>query len=151
MDATTDRVEVLKGSASLLYGILSPGGVINLISKKPQYDWNTRISGATNSFGGGSGSVDVTGPLGGGFAFRLIAERQHEDYWRNFGSDEHTLIAPSLSWFGDQASFNIAYSEYKYDIPYDRGTAFIDGKPVDVPYNRRLDDYANRARGRTNA
>ena len=33
MDATTDRVEVLKGSASLLYGILSPGGVINLISK----------------------------------------------------------------------------------------------------------------------
>ncbi|HFT7667668.1 TPA: TonB-dependent siderophore receptor, partial [Serratia marcescens] len=134
MDATTDRVEVLKGSASLLYGILSPGGVINLISKKPQYDWNTRISGATNSVGGGSGSVDVTGPLGGGFAFRLIAERQHADYWRNFGSDEHTLIAPSLSWFGDQASFNIAYSEYKYDIPYDRGTAFIDGKPVDVPY-----------------
>lgn len=93
----------------------------------------------------------MTGPLGGGFAFRLIAERQHEDYWRNFGSDEHTLIAPSLSWFGDRASFNIAYSEYKYDIPYDRGTAFIDGKPVDVPYNRRLDDYANRARGRTNA
>lgn len=148
MDATTERVEVLKGSASLLYGILSPGGVINLISKKPQYDWNTRISGATNSFGGGSGSVDVTGPLGGGFAFRLIAERQHEDYWRNFGSDEHTLIAPSLSWFGDKASFNIAYSEYKYDIPYDRGTAFIDGKPVDVPYNRRLDDYANRAWGK---
>lgn len=148
MDATTDRVEVLKGSASLLYGILSPGGVINLISKKPQYDWNTRISGATNSFGGGSGSVDVTGPLGGGFAFRLIAERQHADYWRNFGSDEHTLIAPSLSWFGDQASFNIAYSEYKYDIPYDRGTAFIDGKPVDVPYNRRLDDYANHAWGK---
>lgn len=148
MDATTDRVEVLKGSASLLYGILSPGGIINLISKKPQYDWNTRLSGATNSFGGGSGTVDVTGPLGNGFAFRFIAERQHEDYWRNFGTDEHTLIAPSLSWFGDKASFNIAYSEYKYDIPYDRGTAFINGKPVDIPYNRRLDDYANHAWGK---
>lgn len=84
MDATTDRVEVLKGSASLLYGILNPGGIINLISKKPQYDWNTRISGATSSFGGGSGTLDVTGPLGNGFAFRFIAERQHQDYWRNF-------------------------------------------------------------------
>jgi iron complex outermembrane receptor protein len=148
MDATTDRVEVLKGSASLLYGILSPGGIINLIGKKPQYDWNTRISGATNSFGGGSGSVDVTGPLGNGFAFRFIAERQHQDYWRNFGTDEHTLIAPSLSWFGDKAAFNISYSEYKYDIPYDRGTAFINGKPIDIPYNRRLDDYANHAWGK---
>jgi len=34
--ATTDHVEVLKGSASLLYGIQNPGGVINIISKKPQ-------------------------------------------------------------------------------------------------------------------
>lgn len=148
MDATTDRVEVLKGSASLLYGILNPGGIINLISKKPQYDWNTRISGATSSFGGGSGTLDVTGPLGNGFAFRFIAERQHQDYWRNFGTNEHTLLAPSLSWYGDKASFNIAYSEYKYDIPYDRGTAFINGTPVDVPYNRRLDDYANHAWGK---
>lgn len=32
-DATTERVEVLKGSASLLYGIQNPGGVINVVSK----------------------------------------------------------------------------------------------------------------------
>ncbi len=148
MDASIDRIEVLKGSASLMYGILNPGGVINLISKKPQYSWNTHISGQTSSFGGGSGMVDVTGPLGNGFAFRMIAERQREDYWRNFGVSEHTLIAPSLSWYGDRASFNIGYVEYKYDIPYDRGTAFIDGKPVNVPYNQRLDDSANHAWGK---
>lgn len=148
MDASIDRIEVLKGSASLMYGILNPGGVINLISKKPQYSWNTHISGQTSSFGGGTGLVDVTGPLGNGFAFRMIAERQREDYWRNFGVNEHTLIAPSLSWYGDRASFNIGYVEYKYDIPYDRGTAFIGGKPVNIPYNRRLDDSANRAWGK---
>jgi len=146
-DATTERVEVLKGSASLLYGIQNPGGVINVVSKKPQYDWHTRVSGRYASEGGGAGTVDVTGPLGNGFAFRLIAEKQNQDYWRNFGSDEHTLLAPSLQWFGEKASFLISYSEYRYDIPYDRGTAFIDGKPVDIGYKNRLDDKANHAWG----
>uniref|UniRef100_UPI001C2E2728 TonB-dependent receptor plug domain-containing protein n=1 Tax=Vogesella oryzae TaxID=1735285 RepID=UPI001C2E2728 len=37
-DITSDYVEVLKGPASLLYGIQEPGGVINVISKKPQYE-----------------------------------------------------------------------------------------------------------------
>jgi len=148
MDASIDHVEVLKGSASLMYGILNPGGVINLVSKKPQYNWNTHVSGTSSSQGGGSGTIDVTGPLGNGFAFRLVAERQHEDYWRNFGTDEHTLLAPSLSWYGEKASFNISYVEYKFDIPYDRGTAFINGKPLDIPYDRRIDDYANHAWGK---
>ena len=73
-DATTERVEVLKGSASLLYGIQNPGGVINIVSKKPQYDWHTKVSGRYASEGGGAGTVDVTGPLGDGFALRMLAE-----------------------------------------------------------------------------
>ncbi|MBA0038735.1 TonB-dependent siderophore receptor [Pantoea sp. BIGb0393] len=146
-DATTERVEVLKGSASLLYGIQNPGGVINVISKKPQYEWHTKVSGKTSSEGGGAGTVDVTGPLGNGFAFRMIAEKQNQDYWRNFGSEKHQLIAPSLQWFGEQASFLISYADYQYDIPYDRGTAFINGKPIDIGYKDRLDDKANHAWG----
>ncbi|MDU7868963.1 MAG: TonB-dependent receptor plug domain-containing protein, partial [Pantoea sp.] len=60
-DATTERVEVLKGSASLLYGIQNPGGVINVVSKKPQYSWHTKVSGRYASEGGGAGTLDVTG------------------------------------------------------------------------------------------
>jgi len=146
-DATTERVEVLKGSSSLLYGIQNPGGVINVVSKKPQYNWHSSVTGRYASEGGGAGTVDVTGPLGNGFAFRLIAEKQNQDYWRNFGSEEHTLLAPSLQWFGEQASFLISYADYRYDIPYDRGTAFIDGKPIDIGYKDRLDDKANHAWG----
>ncbi|MBK0122552.1 TonB-dependent siderophore receptor [Pantoea sp. S61] len=146
-DATTERVEVLKGSASLLYGIQNPGGVINVVSKKPQYDWHTKISGRSSSEGGGAGTVDVTDPLGNGFAFRLIAEKQNQDYWRNFGSEKHTLIAPSLQWYGENASFLVSYEDYQYDIPYDRGTAFINGKPLDIGYKDRLDDKANHAWG----
>jgi len=65
----------------LLYGALEPGGLINVISKKPQYQWGTRLSADNSSFGGGSLAVDVTGPIAdSGLAFRLIAERQNEDY-----------------------------------------------------------------------
>ncbi|KAA5931687.1 TonB-dependent siderophore receptor [Pantoea sp. Bo_2] len=146
-DATTERVEVLKGSSSLLYGIQNPGGIINVVSKKPQYSWHSSVTGRYVSEGGGAGTLDVTGPLGNGFAFRLIAEKQNQDYWRNFGSEEHTLLAPSLQWFGEQASFLISYADYRYDIPYDRGTAFIDGRPIDIAYKDRLDDKANHAWG----
>ncbi|MGO4612195.1 TonB-dependent receptor plug domain-containing protein, partial [Variovorax sp. 2RAF20] len=42
--ATTDRIEVLKGPASMLYGALEPGGLINVISKKPEYTQSTTLS-----------------------------------------------------------------------------------------------------------
>ncbi|WP_241775366.1 TonB-dependent siderophore receptor, partial [Pseudomonas corrugata] len=82
--ATTERVEVLKGPASMLYGALEPGGLVNIISKKPEYTQSTTLSGSAYSEGGGTMAVDTTGPVGDtGLAYRLIAERGHEDYWRN--------------------------------------------------------------------
>lgn len=143
--ATTDRVEVLKGPASLLYGAMEPGGVINVISKQPQYVRSTTLSGSAYSEGGGSFGVDTTGPLGDtGFAYRLVAERKSEDYWRNYGVDQHTLIAPSLSWTGDRASFTFAYEYNDYVAPFDRGTVFSNGHPASVSYDKRLDEkWAN--------
>lgn len=144
--ATTERVEVLKGPASLLYGALEPGGLINVISKKPQYQWGTRLDADSSSFGGGSLAVDVTGPIAdSGLAFRLIAERQHEDYWRNFGEEEHRLIAPSLSWEGARLRLNLAYEYKEYSTPVDRGTVIINGKPVKVSYNDRFGESWSRA------
>ena len=143
--ATTDRVEVLKGPASLLYGAMEPGGVINVISKQPQYVQSTTLSGSAFSEGGGSFGVDTTGPLGDScLAYRLVAERQSEDYWRNYGVDQHTLIAPSLSWTGERASLTLAYEYNDYVSPFDRGTVFSGGHPSDISYNKRLDEkWAN--------
>ncbi|MBL0950170.1 MAG: TonB-dependent siderophore receptor [Pseudomonas sp.] len=146
--ATTERVEVLKGPASLLYGALEPGGLINVISKKPQYQWGTRLDADSSSFGGGSLAVDVTGPIAdSGLAFRLIAERQHKDYWRNFGEEEHSLIAPSLSWEGERLRLNLAYEYKEYSTPVDRGTVIINGKPATVSYNDRFGESWSKAKG----
>jgi iron complex outermembrane receptor protein len=139
--ATTDRVEVLKGPASMLYGALEPGGLINVISKKPEYVQSTTLSGSAYSEGGGTMALDTTGPLGDtGLAYRLIAERGHEDYWRNYGVNESTLVAPSLAWTGERASLNLSYEYNEYSNPFDRGTVFKNGHPADIDYDKRLDE-----------
>jgi iron complex outermembrane receptor protein len=141
LGATTDHVEVLKGPASLMYGALEPGGVVNVISKQPQFTRSTTLTGSGYSEGGGTFGVDTTGPLGDtNLAYRLVAERSHEDYWRNYGVDEHTLIAPSIAWVGDRASFSLAYTYNDYASPFDRGTVFVNGRPADISYRDRLDE-----------
>lgn len=149
-DATAERVEVLKGPASLLYGALEPGGLINVVSKQPQYQQRTTLSGSAYSEGGGNLGVDTTGPLGdSGFAYRLIAERQSEDYWRNYGVDQHSLVAPSLSWTGERASLTLAYSYNDYTGPVDRGTVFVNGHPSSASYDKRLDEKWSESKGIT--
>lgn len=139
--ATTERVEVLKGPASMLYGALEPGGLVNVISKKPEYTQSTTLSGSAYSEGGGTMALDTTGPLGDtGLAYRLIAERGHEDYWRNYGVNESTLVAPSLAWTGERASLNLSYEYNEYSNPFDRGTVFRNGHPADIDYDKRLDE-----------
>ncbi|WP_442963369.1 TonB-dependent siderophore receptor, partial [Pseudomonas sp.] len=146
--ATSERVEVLKGPASLLYGALEPGGLINVISKQPQYQWRSTVSGESTSFGGGNTMLDVTGPVAdSGLAFRLIAERQHEDYWRNFGTDEYSLVAPSLSWTGNDLRLTLAYERKEYSTPVDRGSVIVDGKPARTDYAKRFNEAWAQAEG----
>ncbi len=145
-NAATERVEVLKGPASTLYGILDPGGMINVITKRPQTTFGGAIEATSTSFGGGTGSVDLTGPIAGTrLAYRLIGSYQHEDYWRNFGSERSSFIAPSLTWFGDDATVNVSYAHRNYSTPFDRGTIFdLDtGHAVNVSRETRFDEAYN--------
>ncbi|ELE9246437.1 TonB-dependent siderophore receptor [Enterobacter kobei] len=151
-NAATERVEVLKGPASTLYGILDPGGLINVVTKRPKKTFGGAISATSSSFGGGTGQVDVTGPIDGTrLAYRLTGEYQDEDYWRNFGNERSTFIAPSLTWFGDDATVTVLYSHRDYKTPFDRGTIFdLNTKqPVNVDRNTRFDEPFNITDGQS--
>lgn len=145
-NAATSRVEVLKGPASTLYGILDPGGLINVVTKRPERTFSGDISATSSSFGGGSGQIDVTGPIEGTqLAYRLIGEYQNEDYWRNFGKERSSFIAPSLTWFGDDTTVNLSWSHRNYNTPFDRGTIFDlnTDQAVNVPSKVRFDEPFN--------
>ncbi|MCK7179071.1 TonB-dependent siderophore receptor [Enterobacter roggenkampii] len=151
-NAATERVEVLKGPASTLYGILDPGGLINVVTKRPEKTFGSSLSATTSSFGGGTGQVDVTGPIDGTrLAYRLTGEYQDEDYWRNFGNERSTFIAPSLTWFGDDATVTVLYSHRDYKTPFDRGTIFDlnTKKAVDVDRKTRFDEPFNVTDGQS--
>lgn len=145
-NAATDRVEVLKGPASTLYGILDPGGLINVITKRPETTFGGSIEGTSTSFGGGSGKFDITGPIDGTrFAYRLTGESQNEDYWRNFGKIRSNFISPALSWYGDDLTVNVLYAHRNYNTPFDRGTIFDlkTKQAVNVSRKTRFDEPFN--------
>ncbi|MDB6142555.1 MAG: tonB-dependent siderophore receptor [Pseudomonas sp.] len=156
LNVSAERVEVLKGPTSLLYGIQDPGGVINVVSKKPELQAYNAFTARGSSYGdgknGSGGTLDSTGPLGeSGLAYRMILDHEDEDYWRNFGTHRETLIAPSLAWFGETTSWLAAYEHREFLYPFDRGTA-IDPKsnhPLDIPATRRLDEPFNNMEGRS--
>lgn len=156
LGATAERVEVLKGPASLLYGIQDPGGVVNVVSKKPQLQAANELTARASTFAhgkqGSGGTLDSTGALGdNGFAYRLILDHDDNEYWRDFGQYRQTLIAPSLAWYGEDTSVTLAYEHREFETPFDRGTALDPrtNKPLDIPYTRRLDEEFNVTEGRS--
>ncbi|HEX8048223.1 TonB-dependent siderophore receptor [Rhizobium sp.] len=149
-NATTDRVEVLKGPSSTLYGILDPGGMINVVTKRPQQTFSGEIYGTASSFGGGSTGLDFTGPIEGtDFAYRLIGEYKNVDYWRNFGKTKDWIISPSLSWYGEDTEVTVSYTHEDYSVPFDRGTIFDlnTGHAVNVDPKIRFDEPYNISKG----
>lgn len=151
---TVESVEVLKGPASLLYGIQSPGGVVNTISKRPELYQHGSLTVIGSSFGGGHNGAnaifDLTGPLGTqGLAYRVIGSGLDEDYWRNFGANRERLLAPSLAWYGESTTVQFSYEHRDFSYPFDRGSAFVKGAPLAIPTTRRLDESFNRTWGQS--
>lgn len=149
--ATTETVEVLKGPASVLYGIQDPGGVINVITKKPQQSPKYVIGGTIGSHNTWGTQLDFTGGLGNGFAYRFIYDKQEKDYWRNFGKIKNTTYAPSLSWENDTTKVLLSYEHKDILEPFDRGTNLFTAtnSAPDIPVTRRLDEPNNETTAKT--
>ncbi|SNV86945.1 TonB-dependent siderophore receptor [Haemophilus pittmaniae] len=147
--ATTETIEVLKGPASVLYGIQDPGGIVNVITKKPQQQSKHVIGGSVGNNSMWGTQLDSTGGLGNGFAYRFIYDKQEKNYWRNFGKIKTTTYAPSLSWEDDKTKVLVAYEHLDYTQPFDRGTQLVNGTVVNIPAERRLDEPNNQTTGKT--
>lgn len=156
LNAAVESVEVLKGPASLLYGIMDPGGIVNTISKRPELYQHGSIallgSAYANSRTGADGTMDITGPIGNdGLAYRFIGYGVSEDYWRNFGQHREMLLSPSLAWYGASTTVQLNYAHREFIYPFDRGTAFDSRTkaPLAIPATRRLDEPFNSMWGRS--
>jgi len=98
--SVVDRVEVVKGPSSALYGTGGPGGVVNIVTKQPQAKRATAIETSVDSEGSLRGEFDLTGPVTreGTLLYRMIVAGQNQQSTREFGERQSWHIAPSLRW-----------------------------------------------------
>lgn len=98
LDANTDRVEVLKGPATVLYGQLDPGAVINIRTKQPLRSAGMEAQLAGGSFGRIDGRIDATGPISDQLLYRLNARVENRDSFRDEVFWETRFVSPVLTW-----------------------------------------------------
>ena len=121
--ALYERIDVLKGSAALLYGTAGPGGVVRYVTRKPQFERLHRFEATLGSFETMRGTIDLSGPLGDDskVAYRLIAtglnsnQSFHGDN-DDISFDDRRIINPQLIWLtpgGGELYLNYEYSRHE--------------------------------------
>ena len=95
-----ERVEVLRGAASVLYGQLSPGGVINAVSKRPGNAPVREVQLQTGSHDRKQVAVDVGGKVPGSdtLDYRLTMLDRKSNTSQDYLNDDKLYIAPALTW-----------------------------------------------------
>lgn len=122
--AHIERVEVLKGPASVTFSSTDPGGSINMVTKKPLSEERKSISLSAGSFNTLRGTLDFTGPLNTSktLLYRLNAAYQEAGSFRDYVNNKSVLFSPSISYIpNDKTSLNteLIWSDMKGNL--DRG------------------------------
>jgi len=95
-----ERVEVLRGPASMLYGQGSTGGIVNLVSKRPLEETQREIGVVLGNHNRREIQADLTGPASedGQWLYRVIAVGRDSDTQVQYAPDDRLMLAPSLTW-----------------------------------------------------
>ncbi|TWJ02427.1 iron complex outermembrane receptor protein [Mucilaginibacter frigoritolerans] len=110
--STLESVEVLKGSAALLYGNVSGGLIINMVTKKPQFESGGEVSMRYGSYDMFKPSVDVYGPISENVAFRLIGVYENDGSYRNHVYTIRKYVNPSLLFNLDKKTTLLVEGDY---------------------------------------
>jgi iron complex outermembrane receptor protein len=140
--SNVERVEVLKGPASVLFGQGDPGGLINIVTKKPQTETATGGSLEIGSHDFHRAEGDVTSALDADktLAARLTAAYQESDSFRDFFTNsERKTVSPVFLWTPNDRSrltFGIDYADQTQ--PFDRGLVASGTRVAAIPNSRYL-------------
>ena len=139
--STLERIEVLRGPASMLYGRGDPGGTFNIVSKQPQAERRTVLGSQVNTDGLRRGTLDTTGALdeSAAFTYRLNLVAEGSDSFRDHVESERYNIAPVLRWqFSDDTAL-ILEGDYLHNRhPMDRGLTRYPNQAGDLSRDRFL-------------
>jgi len=138
------RIEIMKGPGSALYGRSEPGGTINLITKKPQFDTEGYLQLSAGSWNHRRVSGDYTSGLNDSLAFRVNGAVEDSDSFRDYLYSEKAVITPSLLWLASdtlKVGYEIEYVDQ--ELLFDRGLVAVDGNSGVLPSSRFLGEPNN--------
>ncbi len=141
-----ERIEVLRGPASVLYGQNPPGGLVNTVSKRPTEQPFHEVQLLGGSFDRIQGGFDFAGPVKGrdDVLYRLVGLARNSGTQVDFVNDDRYFIAPSLTWKPSDRTSLTFLSHYQKDktgdamqfLPYE-GTV-LPNPNGPIPSNRFL-------------
>jgi iron complex outermembrane recepter protein len=114
--AFTDRVEIVKGPASVLYGRIDPGGFVNIVTKRPQEEFKASVNEQVGNWGLSRTTADVTGAANAEktLLYRVMGVFDHADSWTNF---DHRNNGAAAAFFTirptTQFEFNLQFEHYE--------------------------------------
>lgn len=131
--ANIDRIEVLKGPASILFGAVEPGGLLNIVTKQPleaPYVDFSQSFGSENFF---RTEADASGPVGlEGVYYRLNGAYTNSESFRDHIELDRFTLAPVLAWRPSDVTEVLLDFQYTREfLPYDSGVPFgSDNQPL---------------------
>ncbi|MEH2156334.1 TonB-dependent siderophore receptor [Nostoc sp.] len=125
---TIDRVEVLKGPASVLFGAVEPGGIINIVTKQPLSEpyYKLELEAGNRDFY--QPSIDFSGPLNDDktLLYRLNLSYQTADGFQDFVNTNLTTVAPTISWkLGDRTDLTLYYEYINFKGTFEQYTSVL--------------------------
>ncbi|GAA6169345.1 TonB-dependent siderophore receptor [Sessilibacter corallicola] len=144
-----DHVEVVKGATALLYGQTEPGGVINVVTKRPEAVTRNFLSTNFDDEGQQYTFADFTGSFNEDetLLYRLVTSYEDTDTFREATSESNILrksFSPSLTWIiSDVDQITAAVEIVSSEAPIDRGTVVVQDANgnfdlANIPEDRRL-------------
>lgn len=112
--ANIERIEILKGPASVLYGRSGGGGVINMVSKYANFDSKSSVGVFAGSYDNVGTTLDINRVLNDNIAVRLTGEYSDSNSFRQGIGTQTEMISPSITYRNDAQNL-IWTTQYTYD------------------------------------
>jgi iron complex outermembrane receptor protein len=121
-----ERVEVLKGATAMLYGNAAAGGIINLVTKKPKFNFGGSVGMNAGSWNSYKPMVDVYGPISKNVAFRINGTYEYAESFRDVVKSEKYYFNPSFLFnLGEKSQLIVEADYLKNDLTPDFGIGSI--------------------------